>query len=729
MRTVNSLLFIKVFCLMVILQSACENEKSEDYTTWKYYNGTPGALKYSSLKEIDTLNISSLQPIWTYQTGDADTAARSQIQTNPIVINGVLYGISPQLKLFALKAENGKEIWVFDPTKEWKNGPADRASFHNMINARGLCYWTDNKGEERLFYTVGSFTIAIDAKTGKPMTSFGEGGAIDLHENLGREVSDLIVVNTSPGVIYNDLLILGTRVDENSPAAPGHIRAYDVRTGKMKWIFHTIPQPGEHGYDTWEDKNAYKYAGGANVWSGFSLDEKKGVIFAGTGSAAYDFYGGNRKGSNLFANCLLAIDANTGKRKWHFQFIHHDVWDKDLPTPPVLTSLERNGKPVDVVIQTTKNGQIFVFERENGKPFFPIVETKVPTNSDLEGEKPWPTQPIPSLPEPFSRQTLTKSEINPYLEGEERTWVEEKMATLRYGHAFVLPGKTPSLIYPGFDGGGEWGGSAVDPQEDILWVNSNEMPWIMEMKAVKKREVKEETIYAAGKRLFEEQCAVCHGENKKGLGNNPSLENITSRYNQSALTTLLNSGRRMMPSFKRLPDAEKEAIASYLLALPNGKQAYVERDKRKETAYDRVPYKMAGYNKFLTPKGNPAISPPWGSLNAINLKTGKLLWKVPLGEYPELKKKGVPPTGTENYGGPVVTAGGLVFIAGTPDKMFRAFNKMNGKLVWSYELPFAAFATPAMYKIGDKQFITIACGGGKLKSTSGDAYVTFAIPD
>ena len=729
MKTFNSLLFFKVFCLIVILQSACKNENSTDYTAWKYYNGTPGALKYSSLKEIDTLNISSLQPIWTYQTGDADTAARSQIQTNPIVINGVLYGISPQLKLFALKAENGKNIWVFDPTKEWKNGPADRASFHNMINARGLCYWTDNKGEERLFYTVGSFTIAIDAKTGKPLTSFGEGGAIDLHENLGREVSDLIVVNTSPGVIYNDLLILGTRVDENSPAAPGHIRAYDVRTGKMKWIFHTIPQPGEHGYDTWEDKNAYKYAGGANVWSGFSLDEKKGVIFAGTGSAAYDFYGGNRKGSNLFANCLLAIDANTGKRKWHFQFIHHDVWDKDLPTPPVLTSLERDGKSVDVVIQTTKNGQIFVFERENGKPFFPIVETKVPTNSDLEGEKPWPTQPTPSLPEPFSRQTLTKSEINPYLEGEERTWVEEKMATLRYGHAFVLPGKTPSLIYPGFDGGGEWGGSAVDPQEDILWVNSNEMPWIMEMKAVKKREVKKETIYAAGKRLFEEQCAVCHGENKKGLGNNPSLENITSRYNQSALTTLLNSGRRMMPSFKRLPDAEKEAIASYLLALPNGKQAYVERDKRKETAYDKVPYKMAGYNKFLTPKGNPAISPPWGSLNAINLKTGKLLWKVPLGEYPELKKKGVPPTGTENYGGPVVTAGGLVFIAGTPDKMFRAFNKMNGKLVWSYELPFAAFATPAMYKIGDKQFITIACGGGKLKSTSGDAYVTFAIPD
>jgi quinoprotein glucose dehydrogenase len=384
---------------------------------------------------------------------------------------------------------------------------------------------------------------------------------------------------------------------------------------------------------------------------------------------------------------------------------------------------------IDVVIQTTKNGQIFIFERETGKPFFPIVETKVPTDSDLEGEKPWPTQPIPSLPEPFSRQTLTKTEINPYLKESEKAWVEEKMATLRYGHAFVLPGKTASLIYPGFDGGGEWGGSAVDPFLSILWVNSNEMPWIMEMKAVKKKEIRKETKFAAGKRLFEEQCAVCHGENRKGLGNNPSVENISSRFDEKTLTTLLNNGRRMMPSFKRLLASEKQAIAIYLLDLPEKNGIYSDSGQRKETAYDRVPYKMAGYNKFLTPEGHPAISPPWGSLNAIDLKSGKLLWKTPLGEYPDLKKLGIPPTGTENYGGPVATAGGLVFIAGTPDKMFRAFNKMNGKLLWEYELPFAAFATPAMYKLGDKQFITIACGGGKLKTTSGDVYITFAIPD
>ena len=729
MKTLIHLKFIMLAILLVNFFSSCNDENSIDYSNWHYYNGTSDALKYSSLHEIDTTNVTSLKPIWTYKSGDADTAARSQIQTNPIVINGILYGITPQLKLFALNAKSGKEIWVFDPTISWKNGPADRASFHNMINARGLCYWTDNKEEERLFYTVGSFTIAIDAKTGKPVTSFGEGGALDLHKNLGREVDDLIVVNTSPGIIYKNLLILGTRVDENSPAAPGHIRAYDVRSGKMKWIFHTIPQPGEFGYETWEDKNAYQYAGGANVWSGFSMDEKKGVLFAGTGSAAYDFYGGNRKGSNLFANCLLALDANTGKRKWHFQFIHHDLWDKDLPTPPVLSTIEREGKAIDVVIQTTKNGQIFIFERETGKPFFPIVETKVPTDSDLEGEKPWPTQPIPSLPEPFSRQTLTKNEINPYLKESEKAWVEEKMATLRYGHSFVLPGKTASLIYPGFDGGGEWGGSAVDPFLSILWVNSNEMPWIMEMKAVKKKEIRKETKFAAGKRLFEEQCAVCHGENKKGLGNNPSVEKISSRFDEKTLTTLLNNGRRMMPSFKRLLASEKQAIAIYLLDLPEKNGIYSDSGKRKETAYDRVPYKMAGYNKFLTPEGRPAISPPWGSLNAVDLKSGKLLWKTPLGEYPELKKLGVPPTGTENYGGPVVTAGGLVFIAGTPDKMFRAFNKMNGKLLWEYELPFAAFATPAMYKIGDKQFITIACGGGKLKTTSGDVYVTFAIPD
>jgi quinoprotein glucose dehydrogenase len=729
MKTLIHLKFIVLAIFLVNFLSSCNDENSIDYSNWHYYNGTSDALKYSSINEIDTTNVTSLKPIWTYNSGDADTAARSQIQTNPIVINGILYGITPQLKLFALNAKSGKEIWVFDPTMSWKNGPADRASFHNMINARGLCYWTDGKENERLFYTVGSFTIAIDAKTGKPVTSFGEGGALDLHKNLGREVDDLIVVNTSPGMIYKNLLILGTRVDENSPAAPGHIRAYDVRSGKMKWIFHTIPQPGEFGYETWEDKNAHQYAGGANVWSGFSMDEKNGVLFAGTGSAAYDFYGGNRKGSNLFANCLLALDANTGKRKWHFQFIHHDLWDKDLPTPPVLSTIERAGKAIDVVIQTTKNGQIFIFDRETGKPFFPIVETKVPTDSDLEGEKPWPTQPIPSLPEPFSRQTLTKTEINPYLKESEKAWVEEKMSTLRYGHSFVLPGKTPSLIYPGFDGGGEWGGSAVDPFLSILWVNSNEMPWIMEMKAVKKKEIRKETKFAAGKRLFEEQCAVCHGENKKGLGNNPSVENISSRYDETSLTTLLNNGRRMMPSFKRLLASEKLAIASYLLDLPERNSIYRDSGQRKETAYDRVPYKMKGYNKFLTPDGNPAISPPWGSLNAIDLKSGKLLWKMPLGEYPELKKMGVPPTGTENYGGPVVTAGGLVFIAGTPDKMFRAFNKMNGKLLWEFELPFAAFATPAIYKIGNKQFITIACGGGKLKTISGDAYVTFAIPD
>jgi quinoprotein glucose dehydrogenase len=714
---------------LTICFSSCEDETARNYQNWNYYNGTADGLKYSSLKEIDTLNVSLLKPIWVYHTGDADTAAHSQIQTNPIVINGILYGISPKLKLFALDARNGKEIWVFDPTKSRKNGPMNLASFQNMINARGLCYWTNGKDDERLFYTVGSFTMCIDAQTGNPVTSFGEKGALDLHKNLGRNVDDLLVVNTSPGIIYRDLLILGTRVDEASPAAPGHIRAYDVRTGAMKWIFHTIPQPGEFGHETWEDKNVYQYAGGANVWSGFSLDEKNGVLFAGTGSAAYDFYGGNRKGANLFANCLLALDAHTGKRKWHFQFIHHDLWDKDLPTPPVLSSIERKGKTIDVAIQTTKNGQIFIFERKTGKPFFPVVETEVPINSDLEGEKPWPTQPIPSLPEPFSRQTLTKNEINPYLKESEKNWVEEKMASLRYGHAFVLPGKTPSLVFPGFDGGGEWGGPAVDPKLAILWVNNNEMPWIMEMKPVKKRELKKETMFAAGKRLFNEHCAVCHGEDKRGLGNYPSVEGISSRYDRAGLTALMNHGRRMMPAFKRLPASEKDAITSYLLDLPNQKDNYTATGKRNETAYDSVPYKMAGYHKFLTPEGYPAISPPWGSLHAIDLKSGSILWKTPLGEYPELKKKGIPPTGTENYGGPVVSAGGLVFIAGTPDKRLRAFNKFTGKLLWEYELPFAAFATPAIYKMGDKQFITIACGGGKLKTTSGDAYVTFAIPD
>jgi quinoprotein glucose dehydrogenase len=719
--------FLSMLIALCIASMSC-NKSEKKYIGWEVYNGGKEGLKYSSLTQINTTNVNELQVAWAYHTGDADTIHHSQIQCNPIMVDGVLYGVGPQMKLFAVDAITGVQKWVFDVNAKTQFD-SNRSAFHNMINSRGVAYWSDGVTDKRIFFTAGSNTFAIDATTGKPIPSFGNNGSIDLHENLGRDVGNLFVVNTSPGAVYKDLLILGTRVDEAPPSAPGHIRAYDVITGKLQWIFHTIPQPGEEGYETWEDKDAWKHIGGANTWSGFSLDEERGILFAPTGSAAYDFYGGKRKGANLYANCLLALDATTGKLIWHFQFMHHDLWDKDLPTPPALITITRNGKKIDAVAQTTKNGMVYTFERETGKPIFDIEEISVPTETDLEGESVWPTQPIPTLPKPFVRQTLTENDINPYLDSSEQAEIKEKMKGYRYGSMFLPPGKVPSLVLPGYDGGGEWGGPAFDPQTEILYVNANEMAWVMKMNENKIPILKKETWLEAGQRLYTQNCLACHGADKKGTGNNPTLVNINSKYKSQEFNELLNSGRRMMPAFKHLTDDEKNTLASFILDLKvEQKKEFISQPKPFDSV-NYVPYKISGYNKFLSKEGYPAISPPWGTLNAINMSTGELVWKTTLGEYPELKAKGIAPTGTENYGGPVVTAGGLVFIAASRDNKFRAFDKATGKLLWEYTLPASGFASPAVYEWKGKQYVVIACGGGKLGTKSGDAYLAFALPD
>jgi quinoprotein glucose dehydrogenase len=727
--TLNSTFFsLMRLCFFLLFAGCCSctNSPAKKYNDWTVYNGGHDAIKYSSLSQIDTNNVAQLQLAWTYHTGDVDTANHSQIQCNPIIVNGILYGVSPQMKLFAVDAVTGQEKWVFDPNAKTEHDD-DRTTFHIMINCRGVAYWSDGKDDQRIFFTAGSLTYAIQAETGKPVLTFGKAGAIDLHDGLGRDVSKLFVVNTSPGVVFNDLLILGTRVDEAPPSAPGHIRAYDVRTGEQRWIFHTIPQPGEFGYETWENKDNWQHIGGANAWSGFSLDEQRGIVFAATGSAAYDFYGGKRKGANLFANCLLAIDAKTGKRIWHFQFIHHDLWDKDLPTPPSLVTLNVDGKKIEAVAQTTKNGMVYVFERATGKPVFDIQEIPVETTSDLAGEQVWPTQPVPVKPAPFVRQTLTAADINPYMPEASRVKIQKDMEGYRFGNMFLPPGTKPSLVLPGYDGGAEWGGSAFDPQTGLLYVNANEMAWIMEMKPQKMEIPVSETNLQAGQRLFGQQCAACHGANRKGTGNNPTLIDIQKKYDVAAFNSLLNTGRRMMPAFNHLSHADKNAVAAYVMDI-KAEQVKKYIGGNQEDTVNFMPYKMAGYNKFLTPEGYPAISPPWGTLNAINLNTGELAWKIPLGEYEELKAKGIPATGTENYGGPVVTAGGLVFIAAARDGKFRAFHKTTGKLLWEYQLPAPGFASPAVYELHGKQYIVIACGGGKLKTNSSDAYVVFALP-
>ena len=708
---------------LFFIVSCYQTEKK--YTTWNNYGGSKENIHYSSLTEIDTNNISQLEPAWVFNTGDADSVKKSQIQCNPIVVDSTIYLTSPTLKLFALHAGTGQKIWEFDPDSIFGN----KKSLNFVLNnSRGVTYWTDGENDKRIFFVASSYLHCIDATNGQLVRNFGDSGLVDLHNDLGREVADLFVTATSPGIIYKDLFILGSRVDEGPAAAPGHIRAFDARTGKLRWIFHTIPQPGEAGYETWEDPEAYKHIGGANSWSGLTLDEERGILFAPTGSASYDFYGGKRRGQNLFANCLLALDAETGKRKWHFQFIHHDLWDWDLPAPPVLVTIKKDGKKIDAVAQTSKHGMVWLFERESGNPVYPINEMPVDTTTDLFGEKVWPTQPIPTFIKPFVRQSFSANDINPYLPDSTIAKLKKDLEGYRYGKMFLPPGKRTAVELPGFDGGAEWGGPSYDPQTGLLYVNSNEMGWLVTMRDVAPKPPMKENYGQAGVRLYGKYCMSCHGADRKGTGNFPTLINVQDRYHDADIMSLLSTGRRMMPSFNYITKEEKEAIVSYILDSKKDQLKDFIRSAQPQDAYRNVPYAMTGYNKFLSPEGYPAIAPPWGTITAIDLNTGEHVWKTTLGEYPELKEKGIPPTGTENYGGPVVTEGGLLFIAASRDGMIRAYNKANGKLLWEYEVPSAGFATPSVYEVNGKQFLVIACGGGKLRTKSGDAYVAFALP-
>ena len=710
--------------IMFVIAS-CTSHPETSYKSWEAYGGNKENNHYSSLTQIDTNNVAQLQVAWTYHTGDSDRM--TQIQVNPIMVEGVLYGVSPKLKLFAVDAATGKEKWVYNPVSDTAAGVEGFGYF--MFNVcRGVTYYTDGKKDKRIFYAASSNLYCIDAATGKPVSSFGENGKIDLHDNLGKDVQNMYVSSTTPGIIYKDIIIVGTRVAEEAAAAPGHIRAYDVRTGKMRWIFHTIPQPGEEGYETWDDKEAYKHIGGVNAWAGFSMDEEKGIVFAPMGSASYDFYGGKRAGNNLFANCVLAIDASTGKRIWHFQTVRHDIWDRDLPTAPVLVTITKDGEKIDALAQPTKSGFIFLLDRNTGKPIYPINETPVPTVSELVGEKPSPTQPIPSLPVPFVRQSLTEKDLNNIVPDSSYQDIKNKLAGYKTGNIFNPPSKEGTVIFPGFDGGAEWGGPAYDPATGILYVNANEMPWALTMVDIKDKAGSNETNLQAGKRLYTTTCMACHGPQRQGGVNFPTLIDVNKKYDEEQFVQLVSSGRRMMPAFSQLAESEKKALASFILDLKSKQNKKFTAPARAEDEWFKMPYSATGYNKFLTKEGYPAVAPPWGTLNAIDLNTGQLVWKDTLGDYPELKAKGIH-TGTENYGGPAVTAGGLLFIAATSDAKMRAFNKRTGKLLWEVDLPACGYATPSVYEVNGKQFLVIACGGGKLGKPSGDAYVAFALPD
>lgn len=679
-------------------------------TDWPVYLGGKNSCQFSLLTQINTGNIRDLKPVWEYRSENGRHGENTQIQCNPIIYGGILYATSPKLKVFALNAATGEEIWTFNPNRQ--------ENFAANVN-RGVTFWQDGP-DKRILFTAGSDLFALNAESGKLVSSFGEGGKVSLKQGLGENTEDKYVVATSPGIVYKNLLIIGSRVSENAGAAPGFIRAFNIKTGNLEWVFNTIPQPGEFGYETWPEE-AWKEAGGANSWAGMSLDEERGIVYVPTGSAAFDFWGGNRKGENLFANCILALNASTGKRIWHYQTVHHDIWDRDLPAPPNLVTVNHNGKEIDGVAQITKSGFVFLLERETGEPLFPVEERPVPP-SDLEGEEAWPTQPVPVKPPAFSPQSLTLENITD-ISPESHAFAENILKNVRTGKQFIPPGKEGTVIFPGFDGGGEWGGAAFDPETAVLYVNGSIMPWILTMVETGPTQ----GDVHPGAKTYQVNCAMCHGQNMEGkpAANYPSLINIQNKLKEKDILEIINTGRGFMPSYKHLPDKEKELLLAYLFKQPGPENDAHLRGI--ENNRDEIPYTHTGYNRFLDPEGYPAVKPPWGTLSAIDLNKGEILWQVPLGEFEELTKRGIPKTGTENYGGPVVTAGGVIFIAASKDEYFRAFDKNTGEEIWKYKLPAGGYATPSVYEVDGRQYVVIACGGGKMGTKSGDSYVAFSL--
>lgn len=698
------MLLCSLVCIMGCADTSSPNNKH--HRSWEVYLGGPGRNHYSTLSEITPENLHRLRMVWSYSAPDI-----GQMQMNPIVVDTILYGVTSALRVVALHAATGKELWTFGDTLN---------AWHST--SRGVAYWEKGR-DRRIFYTIGSELFALDAQTGKPILTFGMDGKIDMRAGLPPNAREKFLVSNTPGTIYKDLIIMPTRVSENLGAAPGDIMAFSVLTGKPVWTFKTIPEEKQEGSQTWGDTQVRQKGliGAANSWAGMALDETTETLFVPTGSAAPDFDGSQRPGSNLYANCLLALDANKGTLKWHFQFTHHDLWDRDPPAPPNLLNVTRNGAQIAAVAQVTKQGYVFVFDRNTGESLFEIKETPVP-NSTLEGQRAWPTQPLPTKPKPFARlaKDITVAAISPYAENPEDI---AAIIETSNKNEYAPPGLDPVLLLPGYDGGAEWGGAAADPDDGILYVNSNEMPWILQM--MENTDLPE--AKSLGEKLYQVNCASCHQSNLKGMPQSgfPAINALPGYLTKAETMSIITNGKGMMPGFPELTSKETDALLQFLYREKATVHSIGAEASSDST--ERPKYKHTGYHKFLDSKGLPAISPPWGTLHAIDLNTGDYRWSVTLGDTPSLRAKGHPPTGCENYGGPVVTQNGLLFIAGTKDGYFRIFNKNTGELLWDYQLPAASFATPAMYQVNGKQYIALACGGEKLGTKPGNQIVAFAL--
>ena len=662
--------------------------KRETYLTWQRSHGDNGGTRFSALDQINRQNVTNLQVAWTYHSGDGS----NYIQCNPIIVGGVMFGPTPGKHIVALNAATGAELWRFKP--EGNGKPA----------FRGLIYWPGRAGtSERILFCAGKSLHALNPKTGQPIVDFGESGKTALP---GGAPGDFGAATAGPTIFERIIVVPGFEKD---------VWGFDIVTGKQLWTFHTVPQPGEFGYDTWDRTEPYA----ANCWAGMAMDEVRGIAYVTTGGPKNNFIGVGHLGDNLFANCLIALDARTGKRLWHFQEIRHDIWDLDVSAPPNLGTITRDGKRVDVVTAVTKIGNTLLLDRVTGKPIFPFRLRRAPT-SDLRGEVTAPYQPDPELPEHFSKQIFTAAELT------DRTEEAADFALTRFKSAtagwFQPCREGRANLFFNIDGGAEWTGACIDPDTSRLYVTANHLGWLITLFRDDDPSDDPGTPRTRGQNVFEATCAQCHGTNRLGIGTAPALRGLRHRLTDAAVTNQVRTGKYAMPSIPeaQLSEADLKAVVDYLMLR--------DRPLSPPKPTERPVYSFTGYPRFFDQEGYPANKPPWGTLNCLDLNTGKLLWKVPLGEHPELSAQGVPKTGTENYGGAIVTAGGLVFCAGTRDRKIRAFDKDTGAELWSATLPWIGNAPPATYQIDGRQFIVIPATGSKLESQRGDAYVAFALP-
>lgn len=713
--------------LLILLCAGCRlllGEKDErsrhdaEHRSWQQYGGSADQSKYVVFKQINKKNVGNLKPVWFYPTAD-----QTQYLFNPVVVNNVMYVLAKNNSLVALDASTGKEIWIHARL--------------NGITWKGVNYWESaDRTDRRLLFCLNNTLQEIDAATGKSILSFGNQGSVSLREGLARDPATIgRVQSTTPGCIFEDLIILGSSPGENLFSAPGHIRAYNVITGKLVWTFHTIPLPGEYGYETWP-KDAYKYVGGVNTWGEISLDKRRGIAYLPVGSPTYDYYGADRIGSNLFGDCLLALDARTGKRLWHFQMVHHDLWDYDPTAAPQLITVRHKGKKTDAVAQATKQGFLFAFDRITGEPLWPVEERPVPP-SGMPEEQAWPTQPFPTVVPPFTRHLVSADDINPYFTAEEKESWKKRIALARTG-MFVPPSdKYETIVIPGAVGGANFGNTAADPDKGIMYIASQDYPSVYKLtRKEEKGNLLSEEQAGRAKAAYTQNCQSCHGADRAGVVG-PALVSIGARMNLDQFKTTVTAGRGQMPGFQHIDEATLSALYLFLggEARPDARrQAAVQAGNALPegpvVAFGGAPVAQgqgrfaAGMQDYPAGVARPAhqytsdyglqypdlMAPVWSSLFAYDLNKGTIKWRVPLGQDARVSAAGGKNTGVaigSQRKGMIVTATGLVF-ATSKGGMIRAFDADDGRILWSYQLPRETQGLLSCYEINGRQFIAVS---------------------